>query len=467
MAGYSLFSLQGTAKALYDAAAKDAPIYDYHCHLSPKEIAEDAPFTDIGEMLLGGDHYKWRAMRYAGVEEAYVTGNAPWREKFKMWAKTCEKLVGCPLYAWSRMEMKLFFDVDEPLSEKNADDLYHLCNLRLMQTKLSPSKILRMMKVKLICTTDNPADDLAYHKRIAAEGKLPCAVLPTFRPDQLLKIRAEGFCDEVAKLGAVSGRPIEDYSALLAALESRVEFFAQAGCRLSDHSLETLLETDADFGEVSDLFEARLHGEALRELEENKYRNFTLKKLAGMYCARGFAMQLHIGALRNVNTAKLQALGPDMGYDIPNDFDTVRPLAHLLDSMEEAGCLPKTILYTLNAKDNLPFSTLPICFSQPGCAGKVQFGVAWWHNDHKDGMIEQLKAVAVAGALPYFVGMLTDSRSFLSYARHDYFRRILCCLLADYADCGDFAGDPALLEQIVRGVCYENIRDYLELEETK
>lgn len=460
------FMLTGrTAKQLYERFAKDAPIYDFHCHLSAKDIYEDSVFSDISALWLGHDHYKWRAMRYAGIDEEYITGNMNGLSKFKAWAGTCEKLIGNPLYHWANMELNTYFGVKEILKERNAEEIYEECNRKIAQDELSPLKMIRSSKVKLICTTDDPVDNLEYHKRLKEKQTLDFKVLPTFRPDKSFQIHKEEYLNYIAQLGAVSNSGINTYQDLIDALKEKVEYFAEAGCLMADHSLESLIYLPATFQEAEAIFARRLKGERVSSEEAEKFRVHLLVELASEYRKVRWVLQLHIGAYRNTNTTKFHKLGADSGFDIMNDFNVVEPLTQILNVMEQRKGLPKTILYTLNSKDNLVLSTIPHCFPEDGTPGKIQFGPAWWFCDHKEGMLEHLKSIASQGILANFVGMLTDSRSFLSYVRHDYFRRILCSYIGELVDNNEFDNDEEILKEIIEGICYKNIMNYLGMEE--
>ncbi|PYG85852.1 glucuronate isomerase [Ruminiclostridium sufflavum DSM 19573] len=458
------FMLKGRAsEALYNQIAKGAPIYDFHCHLSARDIYEDKEFKDIASLWLGYDHYKWRAMRYAGIPEKCITGNSDGLTKFKMWAKTCERLAGSPLYHWANMELKSCFGINEFLKESNAEEIFYLCSSIIKSSKLSPVKMIEKFNVRLICTTDDPADSLAYHKRLNTEGKYGFMVFPTFRPDRALNILKEDFTGYIEKLSESSGVKIESYEDIINALKSRIQYFRQIGCVLADHSLESMSYFAADTPEVERIFSKRLGGEILTNEEAEKYKGCTLKILASEYRKAGLAMQLHIGALRNVNETMHMKAGADAGFDIMNDFCIAEPLVRLLDDMDRSEGLPKTILYSLNSKDNLVLSSLCHCYTEDGIPGKVQFGAAWWFNDHKEGIREHLSSIANQGMLAYFVGMLTDSRSFLSYVRHDYFRRILCSFIGELVDNGEFDKDEEILKELVEGICFRNIQNYLGL----
>jgi glucuronate isomerase len=460
------FMLRGeSSKVLYNNIAKNAPIYDYHCHLSPKEIYEDKVFSNISKIFLEFDHYKWRAMRYAGIPEKYITGDSEDLDKFKMWAKTCERLIGSPLYHWTNMELKTFFGIDEVLKESNAEKIFNQCNKKIQEENLSPVKFIQNSNVKLVCTTDDPIDSLEYHKLLSSKTDLSFKVLPTFRPDKAINILKEDFINYLKQLSQVSSIVINTYSDLLKALKQRISYFSEVGCKLSDHSLESLAYFPTNEGEVSKIFLKRLSGETLSVEEAEKFKCFTFIQLAGEYNIKGWVMQLHTGAMRNNNEAMFRKLGVDAGFDIMNDFAVAPHLSKLLNEINSLSTLPKTVLYTLNSKDNLVLSALPHCFPEDGTPGKVQFGAAWWFNDHKEGMYEHLKTIANQGMLAYFVGMLTDSRSFLSYARHDYFRRILCSFIGGLVDDGEFENDPEILKEIVEGICFKNIKNYLVLED--
>lgn len=458
------FILNGkTAQSLYHSVAKNAPIYDYHCHLSAKEIYEDNTFDNISKIFLGFDHYKWRAMRYAGVPEKYVTGDSDDLSKFKMWAKTCERLIGSPLYHWTNLELKNFFGVNEILKESNSEEIYNYCNKKIKDENLSPVKFIENSNVKLICTTDDPIDDLEYHKLLGEKSDLTFKVLPTFRPDKSLNLLNKDFEDYIEKLSNVASIDIKTYSDFLKAIKLRISYFNEAGCKLSDHSLESLEYFSTDEAEVSLIFSRILKGDSISKSEAEKYKFFTLKQLAKEYNDKNWVMQLHIGALRNNNEVMQSKTGPDSGFDITNDFEISSHISKLLNDINNEASLPKTILYTLNPKDNIVLSTLPQCFSEDGVQGKVQFGTAWWLNDHKRGITDHLTSLGEQGMLAYSLGMLTDSRSFLSYARHEYFRRILCSFIGNLVDSGEFEKDDELLKEIVEAICFKNIKKYLEM----
>ena len=452
-----------TAVKLYHNEAKDMPIYDYHCHLSPKEIWEDKKYKNITEVWLYGDHYKWRAMRSKGIDEAYITGDADDYEKFKAWARTMPYAIGNPLYHWTHLELRRYFGIDALLNEENADTIWEEANAKLCGDGFSARDLIKKSNVKLICTTDDPTDSLDYHRKIRESGELEAKVLPTFRPDKGVEIRKEGFQDWVKKLAEVCQKSIHTYNDFLAALEERVHLFHSEGCRLSDHAFDYVPYNEASYEEVAEIFASALKNEEIGLAEEEKYKTYTLRFCGRLYAKLGWTMQLHIGAMRNNNRRMFDKLGPDTGFDSINDYSIAYPLSRLMDSLDREDTLPKTILYTLNPKDNYVLGTMLGNFQGGGVPGKIQFGSAWWFNDQKDGMIEQMKALANLGLLSRFVGMLTDSRSFLSYPRHEYFRRILCNLIGEWVENGEFPNDMKLLGTIVRGISFDNAKAYFGL----
>lgn len=452
-----------TAVRLYEKYAKNAPVYDYHCHLSAKEIYEDAPFENISSIWLDHDHYKWRAMRFAGVSEDLVTGNFDPLDKFNAWAKVCGRLIGSPLYHWANMELEAYFGIEDILNEDNSTEIYNYCNKVIKSESLSPVKMIEASNVKLICTTDDPIDDLEYHKKLAKKG-LSFKVLPTFRPDKVFKLADSGYKDYISGLEKAVGMEIDSFASLKEALKNRVDYFAEAGCLLSDHSLESLASTTQTDAEVDGIFKKALSGETVSAEEGEKFKNQTLIFLSNAYSQKNWVMQIHIGALRNNNEKMFKKTGPDSGFDVMNDFPVALPLSDMLKSFNRYGTMPKIVLYTLNDKDNLVLSTLPHCFSEEGTPGKIQFGAPWWFNDHKDGFYKHFTSLGNQGMLADFIGMLTDSRSFLSYVRHDYFRRILCDFIGNLVEEGEFEDNDKILGQIVEGICYKNIKNYLGVE---
>ncbi len=451
-----------TAKDLY-ARAKKAPIYDYHCHLSPKEIRENKVFTNITDVWLGFDHYKWRVMRYAGVEERLVSGDGEPFEKFLAFAKTLEKLIGSPLYHWTHLELKKYFGIEKFITEKNAREIYDEINTKIDHEQLTPVKFITDSNVRLICTTDDPIDNLSEHDKIK-EKNYPFQVLPTFRPDKALKIQDPDFSSYVKKLGTAANIEITTYEDLKTALKMRIIYFKEKGALLSDHSLESLLPTMGEENQAEKIFLKALQGESIKTLEMEIFKNQTLVFLAKAYREEGLTMQLHIGAMRNNNTRMHNAVGVDAGFDVMNDFSVALPMSMLLDEMDKTDGLPKTILYNLNVNDNYVLSALPHCYPEAGVPGKVQFGTPWWFIDHKKGMEKHFIDIGNQGMIGNFIGMLTDSRSFLSYARHDYFRRILCNFVGTLVEHQEFNDDPEILHEIIDGVTHKNIQKYLGVD---
>ncbi len=447
-----------TAIELYHSYAKDMPIVDYHCHLDPREIAENKKYKNITELWLGGDHYKWRAMRSNGIEERYVTGDASDKEKFIMWADTIAHCIGNPLYHWTHLELKKYFHIDEQLSPETAEEIWDKCNNRLEQ--LSARELILQSNVEIICTTDDPVNTLEYHKAIAEDKNFPVKVLPTFRPDKVINIENAEFAAYIAKLEKVSGIAINKLEDLKEALASRISFFCDMGCRISDHGIQPIVYSEASDDEVSVIFIKALRGEALSELEIKEYKTKLLVFLGREYSKRNWVMQLHMGALRNNNTRMFKALGPDTGYDTIADCGNAAALSRLLDALDVTDELPKTILYCLNPGDNEMLGALMGCFQGSIVPGKIQLGSGWWFNDQKDGMLRQMTALANLGQLSRFVGMLTDSRSFTSYTRHEYFRRILCNLIGDWVENGEAPKDMKLLGKMVQDISYNNAVRY-------
>lgn len=452
------------AKKLYHEYAKDMPIIDYHCHLSPKEIYENKTYQNLTEVWLYGDHYKWRLMRANGVEESHVTGEASDYDKFVAFAKTVEVAIGNPVHQWSHLELKRYFGVEETLSEANAPLIWEKVNAQLTGPSFGARDFIVKSNVKVVCTTDDPIDSLEYHIKLREDKAFPVKVLPSFRPDKGLEINRKGFKDWIQALAAAAGTSIESYDQLLAALESRVDFFHSAGGRVSDHALDFVPYAETTKEEAASIFAKALSGEAVSLEEETKYKTYTLVFLGKLYTERGWVMQYHMNAARNNNARMFAKLGPDTGYDAMNDQLIALPLARLLDAMDRDDALPKTILYSLNPTHNAVIGTLIGCFQGGGVAGKMQFGSAWWFNDTREGMIAQMKSLADAGLLSQFVGMLTDSRSFLSYTRHEYFRRILCNLIGEWVENGEVPNDSELLGSIVRNISYNNADAYFPFE---
>lgn len=436
-----------TARKLY-AAVKDLPIIDYHCHLSPKMIAEDYKFRNAFDLFLGGDHYKWRQMRTNGVDEEYITGGADEYEKFKAFARTVPYLIGNPLYHWTHLELKRYFDIDETLNEESCERIWNRVNECLAKDEYSAQNLIKRSNVAIICTTDDPLDTLEYHEQLK---DFSTKILPTFRPDKAVEIGKETFVPYIEQTG------VKSYSELVAWMRARIQYFHDHGCRLSDHALEYVPYGE---GDAEAAFNKRIAGGTLTNEEIDAFKTAMLTVCAEEYTRLGWAMQLHIGALRNNNRKMYEKLGADVGFDSINDLCIAENLSKFMDSLEYRDCLPKTILYTLNPKDNYVLGTMLGNFQKAPVAGKIQFGSGWWFNDQRDGMEAQMQALANLGMLARFVGMLTDSRSFVSYPRHEYFRRILCNLVGKWVEEGEYPADMERLTEIVSGICYHNALRY-------
>ena len=449
-----------TAKDLYHSCAADLPIIDYHCHISPKEIWEDRAFSNPTELWLLGDHYKWRIMRACGIEEEYITGDAPDFEKFQKYAEALEKAIGNPLYHFSHLELQRYFGYTGVLNHQTAGTVFSYCIDRISEEGCTVRGLIRSSNVEVICTTDDPADDLRYHELIASDPAIDFKVYPAWRPDQILNMEKESFLSYIEKLGDAAGVEITDLSSLLEAVEKRMDFFAAHGCRISDHGLYRIVYREGSEEETDRIIKKRLHGEAVTQEELETAQTFLMKAFGAAYHDRNWAMQLHYGCQRNINTKAFLALGPDTGYDAIHDISSSEALAEFLNSLEMQDKLPKTIVYSLNPADNAVIETILGCFQAPGQVQKLQHGSAWWFNDHKNGMEAQLRSYANTGVLGNFIGMLTDSRSFLSYARHEYFRRILCNFIGDLVEHGEYPDDPDALRRIVEGISYGNAKKY-------
>lgn len=451
------------ARRLYHEHAEHMPIFDYHCHLNPREIYEDKRFSDIGEAWLAGDHYKWRLMRANAVPERFVTGGASYREKFDRYAAIMPRLIGNPIYHWSHLELKRFFGIDELLNSTTADDVWDRANAVLRGENGSARALIRSSNVRALCTTDDPADDLPYHRLLAADTSFDVRVLPTFRPEKALNIADPGYPAYLQKLGAAAGLSIRTIDDVKQALALRADFFAQAGCRLSDHSFGSPDFTVWDESAAEKAVIRALNGETLTGHEISAYQSLMMDFLGELYCGKGFAMQLHLGAQRNLSGRLYRSLGADVGGDAIGDTISAASLAALLDRLASRDKLPKTILYTLNAADNDKLIAAAGCFQDDSAPGKIQFGSAWWFNDHFDGMTAQMKSLASIGVLSRFIGMLTDSRSFLSYPRHEYFRRILCELVGGWIEKGMAPADYDTIGGIIEDICFNNAWSYMGL----
>lgn len=453
------------ARRLYHDYAKDQPIFDYHCHLPPQQIAENYRFANLYDIWLKGDHYKWRAMRANGVAEAFCTGNASDREKFDAWARTVPHTIGNPLYHWTHLELRRPFGItDTLLSEKTADSIWHRCNELLAQDAFTARGIMQQMKVKMVGTTDDPLDDLRHHRALAEDASFSVKVLPSWRPDKAFNIEAETFLPWIGALEQLTDISVQRFDDLRRALHQRLDHFAAHGCKVSDHALDVVCYADADDVTLDNILARRRSGTTPTPHETAQFKTAVLVWLGSEYARRGWVQQYHIGALRNTNPRQYQLLGPDVGFDSINDQPLAEPLARLLGAQNLNNALPKTILYCLNPRDNEVLATMAGNFQGEGEAGKMQFGSAWWFNDQLDGMQRQLTQLSQIGLLSRFVGMLTDSRSFLSYTRHEYFRRLLCQMIGRWVEQGEAPGDETLLGQMVQNICFNNARDYFGIE---
>lgn len=453
-----------TAEKLYHDYAKDMPIFDYHCHLSPKEIKDNKRYRNITEIWLGGDHYKWRAMRSNGVDEKYITGDAPDKEKFMKWAETMPKCIGNPLYHWTHLELKRFFGINELLSPKTAEVIWEKCNEMLAKDEFTARELIKRSNVKVICTTDDPVDSLEDHIALAKDKTFAVKVLPAFRPDKSFNIDKAGFVEWIEKLNKVVGQDIQTFASLKEALKQRLDFFHEVGCRISDHALDPIVFEEGTEEEITAILQKALKGEQLTESEIKKYKTAVMVYLGKQYTRLNWTMQIHIGTIRNNSKRMMRLLGPDTGFDAIADYTFAEALSKFLDKLDDTDELPKTILYCLNPRDNEILGTIIGCFQGGGIPGKIQVGSGWWFNDQKDGMTKQIISLANLGLLSLFVGMLTDSRSFLSYTRHEYFRRILCNIIGEWVESGEAPNDFELLGTKVQNICFDNAKEYFGIK---
>lgn len=448
-----------TAKELYYTYAADLPIIDYHCHLPPNEIAADKQFANLTRVWLNGDHYKWRAMRANGIAEKFITGTADDEEKFRKWAETVPYTMRNPLYHWTHLELKRYFDVDELLDGKSAKAIYDHCSELLNTPDYSVRNLLTMMKVEIVCTTDDPLDDLSEHTAIKADN-CPVLVIPAFRPDKAILIQQDIFPEYIRKLGALTDVETDSFAGLVAALAKRAEYFHNRGCRLADHGLEQIYSADYSETDLNAILRRRLRGEQVFEGEALLFQSAILFELGRLYHSLGWTQQFHLGALRNNNRRMLSELGPDTGYDSIGDFSQARSLSRFLDNLDANDQLAKTILYNLNPRDNEVMATMIGNYNDGSIPGKMQFGSAWWFLDQLDGMEKQMNALSNMGLLSRFVGMLTDSRSFLSFPRHEYFRRLLCDMFGRDVEKGLLPNDTAWIGKIISDISYYNAKHY-------
>ena len=452
------------AKKLYHDYAENMPIVDYHCHINPQEICEDRKFENITQVWLGGDHYKWRQMRSNGVDEKYITGDATDREKFQKWAETLEKLIGNPLYHWSHLELKRYFGYEGYLNGETAEEVWNLCNKKLAQDDMTVRNIIKKSNVKLICTTDDPIDTLEYHEKLAKDDTFDVKVLPAWRPDKAMNLEKPEYLDYIKKLSEVSGIEVKSFKTLIEALVKRMDYFQERGCSVSDHALEYVMYAPASEEEIEAIYSKRLAGEEITKEEELKAKTAFILAVGKEYNNRDWVMQLQYGCKRDNTVVRYKQLGPDTGYDCINNYAPSSEMADMLNALSDTDALPKTILYSLNPNDNESIGTIIGCFQNEKTVGRIQQGSAWWFNDHKVGMTAQMTSLANLGILSNFVGMLTDSRSFLSYTRHEYFRRILCELIGGWVDNGEYPDDYKTLEKIVKGISYNNAVEYFKFD---
>ena len=449
------------AETLYHEYAKDMPIIDYHNHLSPKQIAENKPIANITDAWLHGDQYKWRGMRANGIDERFITGDATQKEKFDKWAETVPQTVRNPLFHWTQLELKRYFNIDTVLQASTSKDIYKKAN-EVLSAK-TPADLLEEMKVEVICTTDDPVDSLEYHQQIAKQN-IFTKVYPTFRPDALLLVANDTFPDYLKKLEARVGFSIKNLNDLLKAVQNRIDYFDQNGCRLSDYGLEQIFADDFSEQEADLILKKRLAGEEITKVEAQLFASCILYKLCKMYHEKGWVQQFHLGALRNNNSRLEGRLGADAGCDSIGDFSHGASMSKFFNRLDAEECLSKTITYNLNPSQNEVFATMMGNYSEAGMPGKMQWGSAWWFLDQKDGMEKQLETLSNVGLLSRFIGMLTDSRSFLSFPRHEYFRRILCNLMAEDIKKGLVPNDIPFIGKMIQDICYNNAVAYFDFK---
>ncbi len=455
-----------TAKRLFHDYAEKTPVLDYHCHLEPREIAEDKRFRNITELWLGGDHYKWRIMRSNGVDEKYITGDGSDEEKFRAFATALPKAIGNPMYHWCHLELQRYFGIYETLSGKNWKEIYEACNEKLQKPEFSAKNLIKMSNVTLVCTTDDPIDDLRYHKQIREDQDFTVQVLPAWRPDQVMSPEKDSFVEYVEKLSEASGVEINSFRTLKEALVKRLDYFVENGCLITDHGLDYAEYDPVSEDEMETLVARSLAGGKLSVEELIRFKTMMMLFLGKEYAKRGLAMQLHYGARRENNEVVYRSAGANAGIDCINEKGFTAGVADFLNALNRTGELPKTILYSLNPVDNAVIGTMIGCFQGDGIPGKIQQGSAWWFNDHKPGMTEQITSLASLGLLGNFIGMLTDSRSFVSYPRHEYFRRILCDYIGKLVENGEYPEDYEILGEIVKDISYNNAVRYFGFDIT-
>lgn len=449
-----------TAKEFYENYAKDMPIIDYHCHINPQEIAENRKFDNITQVWLGGDHYKWRMIRSNGIAEEEITGSADDRTKFQRFAEALPKAIGNPMYHWTHLELKKYFGYDGILNGDTAEEVWNLCNAKLKEDALSVRGIIESSNVSVIGTTDDPVDTLEWHEKIAVDSNFKTTVAPSFRPDKAVNIEKDGFREYIAKLSAVCGFEIKTVDDVKKALSMRLEYFCAHGCKAADHGLDYVVYEILSKDEIEECFTRVMNGGSVSQKEADAYKTEILLHMGREYHKHGVVMQLHYGVIRNTNQRMFEKIGADTGFDAIYTRPCGDAIIGLLNALDYRNELPKTILYSLNPQDNAMLDTYLGCFQGTEVAGKIQHGSAWWFNDTKRGMEEQLKSLADLSILGNFIGMLTDSRSFLSYTRHDYFRRILCNVIGTWVEEGEYPNDEKALKEIIEGICYYNANRY-------
>ena len=452
------------SKKLFHEYCENMPICDYHCHLSPKEIYENKAPKSITELWLSGDHYKWRAMRSCGVEEKYCTGDATDKEKFEKFGYALQYCIGNPLYHWAHIELQRYFGIDTPLNSKTAGEIFDKANEAIKNGDFRPQSLIMKSNVKVVCTTDDPVDSLEYHKLLGNVDGFDCKVLPSFRPDRALNAHLDGFADYIKELGRVAGVEIKTYKDVITALLKRVDYFDSVGCKVSDQAFDYPPYAIASDDEINDIFARAMNNEKISLADCDKYRTPILIALGEKYHELGWAMEIHIGAMRNNNTLMFNRLGADTGFDSVGDAEIAQPLSRFLDALNVNDRLPKTILFNLNDKDNTVLGTMLGNFQSADADSKIQFGPAWWFLDTMDGMTNQMKTLGNLGVLGKFIGVETDSRSFTSYGRHEYFRRIMCALIGKWVEDGWYAYDEDILKEIVQGISYNNAIKYFDFK---
>ena len=452
-----------TAKLLYHKYAENMPIVDYHCHINPQEIYEDRKFENITQVWLGGDHYKWRLIRSNGVNEDEITGNADAQVKFRHFAEMLPKAIGNPMYHWTHLELKKYFDYNGVLNAETADEVFALCNEKLQKDDMTVRSLIKKSNVSMIGTTDDPIDSLEWHKKLLEDKSFDVTVAPSYRPDKAVNIEKAGFAEYIGKLSVASGIEIKTVEDVKKALSNRLDFFCEVGCRATDHGLDYVVYSPADDAEVENIFQTVMNGGTVSQEDADKYKTAIMLHLGKEYAKHGIVMQLHYGAQRNTNGKMFDRLGADTGFDCISTKSCGEAITGFLNALASENALPKTILYSLNPQDNEMLGTILGCFQGTEAQGKIQHGSAWWFNDTKSGMEAQLKSLANLSLLGNFVGMLTDSRSFLSYTRHEYFRRILCNLIGEWVENGEYPFDEEQLGQLVQDICFNNAKRYFDL----